>query len=63
MQVTSADGAPVGEVTAHFSPTLKVGIGLALLDRTSRGDTVSVDIRGRSASMQVVKRRRPSHVR
>jgi glycine cleavage system T protein (aminomethyltransferase) len=57
MQVTSGDGAPVGEVTSGtFSPSLKVGIGLALLDRAvAEGDTVSVDIRGRSASMQVVK--------
>jgi aminomethyltransferase len=66
MQVTSADGAPVGEVTSGtFSPTLKVGIGLALLDRqVADGDTVSVDIRGRSAPMQVVKPPFvPSHVR
>jgi aminomethyltransferase len=66
MQVTSAEGAPVGEVTSGtFSPTMKVGIGLALLDRAvAEGDTVSVDIRGRSASMQVVKPPFvPSHVR
>ena len=66
MQVTSADGAPVGEVTSGtFSPTLKVGIGLALLDRSvAEGDTVRVDIRGRSAQMEVVKPPFvPSHVR
>jgi len=66
MQVLSAGGDPVGEVTSGtFSPTLKVGIGLALLDRAvSEGDTVTVDIRGRAAEMQVVKPPFvPSHVR
>src|SRR3712207_461991 len=39
------DGAPVGEVTSGtFSPTRRVGIGLALLDRTvAEGDEVTVD--------------------
>jgi aminomethyltransferase len=66
MQVASSDGTAVGEVTSGtFSPTLKVGIGLALLGRAvSEGDTVAVDIRGRSAEMQVVKPPFvPSHVR
>ena len=46
-----------GVVTSGtFSPTKKVGIGLALLRRgISEGDTVDVDIRGRRVPMQVVK--------
>jgi len=57
MTVLSADGGNVGEMTSGtFSPTLRVGIGLALLDRTvSEGDDVVVDVRGRSATMTVVK--------
>ena len=57
MQVRSQDGNEVGEVTSGtFSPSLKVGIGLALLDREiAEGDSVTVDIRGRSAAMEVVK--------
>ena len=51
------DGAPVGEVTSGtFSPTRRVGIGLALLDRSvSEGDEVTVDVRGRSSRMRVVR--------
>lgn len=51
------DGAAIGEVTSGtFSPTRKVGIALALLDRTvAEGDEVEVDVRGRSARFQVVK--------
>jgi aminomethyltransferase len=57
MPVKSADGTNVGTVTSGtFSPTRRVGIGLALLDASvSLGDEVVVDIRGRSAAMQVVK--------
>jgi aminomethyltransferase len=50
---------PVGEVTSGtFSPTRKLGIGLALLDKASglhEDDEVMVDIRGRRARMRVVK--------
>ena len=55
--VVSKDGTAVGEVTSGtFSPSRKVGIGLALLDRTvAEGDEVSVDVRGRSAAFRVVK--------
>ena len=51
------DGAPVGEVTSGtFSPTRRVGIGLALLDRAiTEGDEVTVDVRGRTSTMRVVK--------
>jgi aminomethyltransferase len=65
MQVRVGDNV-VGEVTSGtFSPSLEVGIGLALLDRsTGEGDAVTVDIRGRSAEMQVVKPPFvPSHVK
>ena len=66
MQVRSAAGDEVGEVTSGtFSPTLKTGIGLALLDRSvSAGDQVTVDVRGRPSTMRVVKPPFvPSHVR
>ena len=57
MTVSDADGA-IGEVTSGtFSPTLRVGIGLALLDNpgVSEGDVVHVDVRGRASAMKVVK--------
>ena len=46
-----------GEVTSGtFSPTKRVGIGLALLAAgTGEGDTVEVDVRGRRVPMTVVK--------
>jgi aminomethyltransferase len=50
---------PVGEITSGtFSPTRKVGVGLALLDTAaglSEGDTVEVDVRGRRSVMTVTK--------
>jgi aminomethyltransferase len=57
MAVHSSHGVPVGVVTSGtFSPTLKTGIALALLDRgVAEGDVLSVDVRGRPAAMQVVK--------
>ncbi len=52
-------GKPVGEVTSGtFSPTRRVGIGLALLDSAAgldQGDEVEVDVRGRPSRMTVVK--------
>ncbi len=53
----SLDGAPVGEVTSGtFSPSRKVGIALALLDRSVvEGAEVAVDVRGRAARFRVVK--------
>lgn len=54
----SAGGRIVGEVTSGtFSPTLRVGIGLALLDSASthEGDEVTVDVRGRTSTMAVVR--------
>jgi aminomethyltransferase len=51
------DGRQVGEVTSGtFSPTRKVGIGLALLEPSlSEDDEVDVDVRGRPARMRVAK--------
>ena len=51
------DGEAVGEVTSGtFSPTRRVGIGLALLDPSvAEGDQVQVDVRGRLSTMQVVR--------
>ena len=66
MHVRDAAGAEVGEVTSGtFSPTLKVGIGLALLDRAiGENDEVTVDVRGRPSTMRVVKPPfLPAHVR
>jgi aminomethyltransferase len=60
------DGAAVGEVTSGtFSPTRKVGIGLALLAAgIADGTEVSVDVRGRPGAFRVVKPPFvPSHVR
>jgi aminomethyltransferase len=58
MRVYAGD-APVGEVTSGtFSPTRKLGIGLALLDAAAglgEGAAVDVDVRGRRSGMRVVK--------
>ena len=66
MSVKTKDGAALGEVTSGtFSPSLKVGIGIALLDATVKiGDQLIIDIRGRDAMVEVVKLPfMPSHVR
>ncbi len=57
MPVLSADGATIGEMTSGtFSPTLKQGIGLALLNPAiAEGDEVVVDVRGRQARFTVTK--------
>ncbi|MFY1637299.1 glycine cleavage system aminomethyltransferase GcvT [Solwaraspora sp. WMMB335] len=55
------DGVRIGEVTSGtFSPTRKLGIGLALLDTAAvagdaDGTEVQVDLRGRLAPMRVVR--------
>lgn len=53
----SKDGKEIGEITSGtFSPTLKVGIALALLDSSIKlGDKVLVDVRGRTSEFEVVK--------
>jgi aminomethyltransferase len=55
--VLDSEGQVVGEVTSGtFSPTLKQGIALALLERSvSEGDEVGVDVRGRSIAATVTK--------
>lgn len=57
MEVCDDAGAVIGEVTSGtFSPTLRQGIALALVDRDIKvGDTVAVDIRGRQEKFAVVK--------
>ena len=57
MAVARTDGSPVGQVTSGtFSPTLKVGIALALLDRgVDEGEEVHVDVRGRTGVFTVVR--------
>ncbi|MFI6044368.1 glycine cleavage system aminomethyltransferase GcvT [Nocardia sp. NPDC051321] len=53
------DGEPVGETTSGtFSPTLKIGIALALLDTEAGiepGTEVEVDVRGRSLRCEVIR--------
>ncbi len=57
MAVTTPDGERIGAVTSGtFSPTLRQGIGLALLDRPhAEGEDVVVDVRGRPSTMRVVR--------
>jgi aminomethyltransferase len=59
MSVLDPSGAIVGEVTSGtFSPTKRVGIGLALLAADAglgEGSEVEVDVRGRRSRMRVVK--------
>jgi aminomethyltransferase len=59
MPVLSATGDRIGEVTSGtFSPTLRKGIALALLDTSAgvaEGDSVTLDVRGRTSSARVVR--------
>ncbi len=57
MAVLDSAGGQLGETTSGtFSPTLKRGIALALLDSAvSLGDEVLLDVRGRSLRCEVVK--------
>ena len=66
MLVKNSKGEVIGEVTSGtFSPTLKNGIALALVDSAvSIGEEVLVDIRGRNLAMSITKLPFvPSHVR
>ena len=55
--VLDAEGTQIGEVTSGtFSPTLRQGIALALLDRgVEEGSAVTIDVRGRAVEAQVKK--------
>jgi aminomethyltransferase len=57
MEVKSATGAVIGVVTSGtFSPTLKKGVALALLDNSIKlSDQVIVDVRGRDCVAEVTK--------
>jgi aminomethyltransferase len=57
MDVLDDQGTVIGEVTSGtFSPSLKLGIALALLPPTAAaGDTVYLDVRGRRAAFTVAK--------
>jgi aminomethyltransferase len=57
MTVHAPDGTGLGEVTSGtFSPTLKLGIGLALLDASvTEGTTAQLNVRGRQATVEIVK--------
>jgi aminomethyltransferase len=57
MPVRSVDDTDLGEVTSGtFSPSLRTGIGMALLSRAvGEGDEVKVDVRGKPSVMRVVK--------
>jgi aminomethyltransferase len=66
MAVKDAEGIEIGIVTSGtFSPSLKVGIALALLDpQYSVGDLVTIDVRGRQSSATISSLPfLPSHVR
>jgi aminomethyltransferase len=57
MSVKNLSGETVGEITSGtFSPSLKVGIGLALLKSDIEiGQTLVIDVRGRDSQCEVVK--------
>jgi aminomethyltransferase len=57
MSVKNSKGEVVGEITSGtFSPSLKIGIGLALLNSDVEiGQTLVIDVRGRDSQCEVVK--------
>ncbi|MSV44619.1 MAG: glycine cleavage system aminomethyltransferase GcvT [Actinobacteria bacterium] len=66
MHVKNSKGEVVGEVTSGtFSPTLKIGIALALITPSiNLGDNVEIDVRGRNCSAKVTSTPFvPSHVK
>jgi aminomethyltransferase len=66
MEIKNSQGELVGTVTSGtFSPSLRVGIALALIDTAlTIGDQVSIDIRGRQSTATIVELPFvPSHVR
>jgi aminomethyltransferase len=66
MSINDKAGNQIGVVTSGtFSPSLKVGIALALIEpRYNEGDSVTIDIRGRESSATITALPLvPSHVR
>lgn len=66
MSVKNSEGQEIGVVTSGtFSPTLKMGIALAIVSPSVKaGDQLIVDVRGRESSVEVIKLPFvPSHVR
>jgi len=66
MKVLNSEGAEIGEVTSGtFSPSLKVGIALALIEPGYEvGNEVAIDIRGRACAAKITALPfLPSHVR
>ena len=57
MELKSSSGEIVGVLTSGtFSPTLKIGIGLALVDAGfAVGDHLSLDVRGRVSDVVITK--------
>jgi aminomethyltransferase len=57
MSVKNSNGEIVGEITSGtFSPSLKIGIGLALLKSDVEiGQILVIDVRGRDSQCEVVK--------
>jgi len=55
MAINDEAGNQIGVVTSGtFSPSLKVGIALALIEpRYNEGDLVTIDIRGRESSATI----------
>jgi aminomethyltransferase len=66
MSINNEAGTEIGTVTSGtFSPSLKVGIALALMEPSyNEGDSVTIDIRGRESSATITSLPLvPSHVR
>lgn len=66
MAIKDSEGTEIGIVTSGtFSPSLKVGIALALIDPAyAIGDVVTIDVRGRQSSATISALPfMPSHVR
>ena len=66
MKVVDVNGAEIGVVTSGtFSPTLKNGIGLALVSKSiSVGEEICIDIRGKMCKAEIKPAPLvPSHVR
>jgi len=58
LTVHSGDGAVGVTTSGTFSPTLQVGIALALIDSEAGvqdGQRITVDVRGRPAECEVVR--------